>query len=530
MEIGMKDTKKSLLRAFSLLIICALLMQLMGCKSRPSAQLRRQCEGVVEDYFEYIKKAKHDRLSRYIDRDDDPFQQMEDSENTQIFELFEKTLTYEIDESSFDGEDAVFKVYVTVRDGADVARSLNSAPTLTDVQNAIDKISATVSKTIELDLSFNKKLKSYMLDSTEEIYKFIDRQASKIYGKITYTGPDDCKAQVDELIKAFTNFDLTYLEYHTNLDLDDDYEPKYMMDLYRAEMATLQHSYTITSIDEEKAVILLHLEKNDGEEVLEKIVNDEEVISKLLSKYVVEVAEGKDFSTSNDILAYFDFSGIVDDFKTELNNSTKIKIDVSCTITNNGQDGTGFEFERDLDSLFPVPNCLDLVDDSIDDKQYEIYLRASEIAYEAGKMTKEQYDLLVRTFSPYPLSDEEVKTILAKYGYALDSYTDTTKGDMDFESENAMASFDKFDGFESAYEDYMEQVRDLKEQIRSGEIAGKVEGVPLDLWIDASMQDLKIKLYTCVIQDRMISFSIMNPTDQDVEKWKEMLRELKLIA
>lgn len=529
----MNHGRVSKLRILALLIVGTLLLPMAACKGKNNSELRRKCEGAVEDYFEYLKREKNEKLSRYIDPSEDKFQQLDDSEQSKVFLIYQKTITYEIDTVSLDGNDAVVKVYTTVRDATDVNRTLGSAPTVSDVEEAVDKISASINKTLELELTYDKSSERFQLLSSDDIYNMIDKQASKIYDKLTKGEKTDGSDYADEFARALQQFDLKYISSHTDLQIDGDYDTDNQQEFYKIEMNTLQYSYTVNDSSADYTVVTFHFSKKNGEEAFESVMSDKSAICELITPYVQAIVKGEDFDTPRfNIFSYLDVNAICDNFATALNLTSTVNCDVQCKITYNGKNGAKYEFEDDLDDVLPAEDCMDFMPDYSIDEQNEMFLGASKNALEAGLISEKDYNDLVKAFSAYPLSDNQVQDILTKHGLTREQNTVVSDPSMYFSNgEDIMVNIEVCDSFEDAYEKMVEYIEDAKNDFRNGDASGKIEGGPLDLDVFANVNGAEVRIFGCVIQNRVYVLQLLGGrTGEEVNEFEALLEELKLVA
>jgi len=529
----MKTAKKIAFQVMSLFLIFSLVFPLAGCNKKKDAERKHKCEAVVEDYFEYLKRGKNEKLSRCCDPDNDPLQNLDDSQKTLAFLLFQKTVTYEIGEIDLDGDDATVKVYATVRNGSDVQHSLSSKPSLKDLEDTIDKISASVNKTLELELSYDKSGDCYMIDSGEPVFNMIERQVKYIYDYLDYTDYVNSKDEIDDFVAALRNFDLDYLKKHSDIDLDE--YVKEFAPLYKTEMQTVKWSHQIEEQTDEYSIVTFKFEKKDAENAMTPLINDKNTLGQMLAPFAEALVHGKITEDEDNFWKYLDLDAVNIDFARALDTSGTSFYEIKCKITNdpNG-NGSFFNFmdgTDDIEDILPEPIYMEYLEDISEEDQYDIYLVASEMAYAAKLIDADEYAACVKTFSPPKLTVAEAVAVLEKYGMTSND-PDMKKAYLSFEDADGKYSMQIYQGdsFEDAYavvqDDYQSSVQDIK----NGSVNARIEGGPLRLWCRGEIEGNEIEIYGCVIRDKYYLLSYFPQAPEDKERMKALLMDLGLDA
>ena len=156
-------------RVISMMMACSFVLALTSCERR-NPLLKRKCETAVEDYMEYLKQGKNEKLKRYIDPENDRFQKLGETVEDMVFLVFQESIDYEIFGVKADEKEAEVKINISVRSGKEVKDSFAKPPKVDEIRKTVNKISASASQDFVIDLEYDKESKNYRICSSDEIF------------------------------------------------------------------------------------------------------------------------------------------------------------------------------------------------------------------------------------------------------------------------------------------------------------------------------------------------------------------------
>ncbi len=544
----MINTRSLRTRVLSMVMACSFVFALTSCNKQDPA-LKRKCESAVEDYMEFLKQGKNEKLKRYIDPKVDHFQQLGEEVEDYVFLVFQESIEYEIFEVKANEKEAEVKVNISVRSGKEVKDAFASSPKVDEIRNAVDKISASITQDIVIDLEYDKETKNYRICSSEEIFQMVDKQASKLYGfvdKNLESSDDDSgkkqatptpagitanNANFDELMEALVKFDVDYLSKNTNLSMGI-YDPNMYSGFYQAEMKTLTYSSQLQqSSNVNRVSVMLHLEKKSGAAAMSKLMEDDDKLCPVLENYVCMLLKNDKGVSNIELKRHLEMNKLIPEFEALLDSAPTVKLDIPCAITQNSAGELYYEFDGDMSTVMPESDFFHYILNYPIEEHTDAFKKAAQSACNNGRISTGELDDCVRALSPAKYSMLEMNEILLKNDdFESVSYEDDPENALYFQSKDGaiIINIIKMEDLVAA-RNYVHM--ELYTATLDDTVKVKTEGTPFNMTITADVSG-KLQCYgrLFAIQDTYYLFETFDSSTKSKEQMNDIIKDLGLPA
>lgn len=284
--------KKRMTRISAFLMGAVLLIGMTGCSgNKKYKEMKKTAEGVVENYIVFLATGKMDKLSRYCDPDDDPFQDTIDAKTSKsgtkkgkddiypnpeylpFWRAYLSHLKFTFGEFTLKGDDGKLEVNLSLIDAKKALRS-SVEPSSEDILHYLTEADTYIEKPITLSLNCDTDSGTCKIKDTQVLFK-------------------ECKKQFDIVLKELpmknAKLDTLFVDFMDHLlDMDTvfmDSDGFYIgiepsdytysdLPLYRAMTSLYSYEYEFVSGGDESAEFKMTFHKKEEDDALRRFFGD----------------------------------------------------------------------------------------------------------------------------------------------------------------------------------------------------------------------------------------------------------------
>ncbi|MBR5938924.1 MAG: hypothetical protein IKZ90_11770 [Clostridiales bacterium] len=419
--------KKKCVRFLSALMSLSLLLGCSACKSKggKTDEIKRRAEGTVEDYLVYLTRDNTNKLSRYCNSSDDPFQQTEQYFKTEpsymTFTKYLSTLKFNVGDATVDGDIVDVPVKIQYIDADTALAEKTGSMTLPEINEFISDTAVNAKKEIVFRLSFSSD-DSCRIQSTKELHDELYGQY-QTFLKMLPDIKDAVTQKLDFFMDRLKDMDLTYL---TRSDCDfgslNIYEyPMERLPLFKTIMSFMTYEIEIEETTDATASGVLHVKTKNDQPAGERLFNDPQKMIPFIEQYIMVVLDGLTSGTTFvDILNY---ATITKNLREELEKEEMREHDVHFDIKLDDSATDGFTIKADITEIMPSKEPFVSWDYRNSDNVIECYNAAAESLFERKEISEEEYTRVQRTFGKIPFYLDQFDESLKAHGYTLENDT-----------------------------------------------------------------------------------------------------------
>ena len=554
------------LRITSLVMSVILLIGGTGCSNSKKKReaMKNKAEGVVENYLVYLSKGMNDKLSRYCDPKDDPFQSEvsfteEDAGNEksaspeilqELWNIYLSKLTFKIGEFELDGDEGKLDVSVNL---IDVKKNLRSSinPSTDDIIRYMSEADEYTKRKITFSLDCDTDNETCMINNTKQLYKEVNKQFDILVDLLPKRNKkldQDLRAFMDHVIE----FDTDYLQsdgfelFAGNLDEYDHYS----MCIYKEIMSFITYDVRYTDVEERKARFNMTIHTKDDVEAFTAFWEDANNLGPMVEKLVIYGNHApKDFTGLEDL---FPMEPLAPGFHDIMEKCQDKTIEVEGYIQLDDSVPNGFRVVASFSDVFPRKSYSEYMPDSTDDYNQTMYRAAADSLLQKGDLTEKEYERWARIFNGSDINSRKFDDVLKAHGFT-DGKIGNSREFKDYTKDGRITTETKT--CQSADEPLyvgLQELSDIDTKLGSGELTGEWTGG----WVfyefrgqvkisdpnpkggvtkkgDPTQKDNsanKKEYYECYVATayNAFFFRVEDATDADVEEIHQILTELGL--
>ena len=531
-------------RSISFLMTLVMLLSILGStcacsknSSKKNEKLKKDAQGIVENYLVYLSSGRTEKLSRYTDSENDPFQNQEFSMSQEevLWDALIKQLTFEFGDTEIDDDEATVAVTIGLPDGKKIAGKSKDSPfTYTSATTLVSESEKYIYADIEIPVSLEDD--KAVISSTEELYEQGLEQFSTICDAIP-EGDEDMKSKVEEFMQALHDMNIPYLYQHSSIPHLDDYDPV-AEGITEAcnSFLTYEIEYVVLN-NQNSADFIVHAHCKNSEKAAQNFFSDPVNLAPAFCDAFDAMAGGTvDFE--KEYYEYININDLVPGFIDELENTPDIDVDIPVTITVDGKDPSSYTIEGIFTEIMPPFDPLDYSDEIDEEGEILCYQTSIELLYANGRIDDNEYAMCRRALGVYSFDEAAFRDVMAKYGFTQD-----TTQPLDNLYENGQFFQVNLDNRDRIIDSALENgdvLRDTQAMIEEGVASGEVSGGWFDFeFIGSSTEDYifiegddgaehTVYLRSLVINEYILAFMILDYTDEDIEMTKTIIHDLGL--
>ena len=517
----------------SVMLLLSMTFCVAGCsdKKKKEEQIKKQCFGAVEDYLILLQKGKFEKLSKYCDPDDDPFQDEDAfSGNAEVWQTLLSLMTFEIGEVTLDGDTAEVPVTVILPDAKKIEPSGNKTLTFYAAAEALADVKKTVKTEVTIPLDIDEDKEKATISSTEELFEAIKEQYDIIEEAVP-TGNALFSDKLGLFMEHFISMDTDYLFHYSNISGLENYQQEYHK-LYTAITSFITYeTEEVEIVDEYTANLVLHVHCKDMKKAEDAFFTDMEKLAPMIKRFLTAMIHYDFDSINNDQL---DLDAIIPGFKAELEAADDINVDIDCTVWLDPNDPENFTIGANFERIMPIFDPWEYWRDLTDEDALDLYRYAYEQLHDDGVITDKEYHACYLAMEDIGFDPSSIGPVLEKYGFVKNTGTGIIYANPDIPGFSIVIT-DKGGPMEPVTQN-MNLLRDITEEVMEGSVVGKPEGGCFDFEIRGLVSDPSVDgtgqrdayMRSFAVYQYQFQIRIYNCTDELVEMSHQILSELGL--
>ena len=501
-----------------------------GCKPKKknNEKLIKKCTSKVDDYMMYLTKGKIEKLSKYIDPEEDPLQHLDSlpSSEKELSLAYISLLEYSIRETTIEDETTTVIMTLTYPSAEEFADKYPEPENLQTLLKDLRSFDETDEIDVEIILSCDEEEETCQLIDTTTVNDVVSEQVEIIKDLI----PDNsqlAKKDIERFMNALIPFNIDYIEEHSSA-LDSFYCADEFMPLYTAQTSLWIYEIECGPIENEDEVsFTLHMHIKDREAVKEYFTTPEN-LAPVCYSFFSALVDPVPYTDPDD---HLDVQSLVPGFKSYLEKAPTVDIDLQGILQYDEKDHSDFYIIINMEDVLPYDNPFEFTGDLTEEQVQEVYRAGYKTMYEDGKLTDEQYQEFQRALGETDFDRENTISILEEHGFTTSDkeYFDDMNSYVHDNRTTIMLSEDdmRLDAFTEMYLIWASIYDDLDNDRE--QFDGKLSGDCLDLIfegemkIDAEKEPAYFRLF--VVDSRIFMILMPDPTDEKMELVNKILEE-----
>lgn len=542
--------KKGMTRISAFLMSAVLLVGTAGCSgNKKTKEMKKTAEGVVENYIVFLSTGKLDKLSRYCDPEDDPFQdvlQLNGDKNSKsdddskddiyptpeylpFWQAYLSHLKFTFGDFTLDGDEGKLDVSL---DLIDAKKSLRSSvePSSEDILHYLQEADTYINKPITLTLDCDTDSGTCKIKDTKVLFKECKKQFDIVLKELPMTNAKldtlfrEFMAHVIDMDMDYLNSDGFYLGFETSEYSYSD------LPLYRAmtELYSYEYEFVAGSDDWAEFKMTVHKKKEDEALLLflASPVNWAPTYKKML-KYALEAPVG--FNGLENLWPLEEMAPELTEFMR--NRAEDKDYIVRGEIRLDPHVSLGYRINGDFEDVFPAIIRSEYLGPSSDPQFInDSYKEAMQQLLSDLEISQQEYDRLYRMLDS-GLTDTHYSEVMEKHGY-----TESKKNRDGFNnfSKDSRITFEivKEDSVNGALIDGLQDYTEIEEAIADGRYTGNLSGGWMSYEFRGqkpegdAMKDAYRRFI--IFSNHTLKITVTDCTDADVDEINTILSELGL--
>ena len=536
-----KNTRiiSAVLSAALLLGSCAL--SSCGKKIKNYDEKKKSSEAAVEDYFIYLSKGKYDKLSRYTDKEYDPFQNLDglvDPSQLELWNAYLSKIKYEITDFFIveDMDDATdVDVQLKIIDAKKLLSKNSSFGSISEICDAVSDCDTYKKVDTTIELTCIKDGKRCTIDNTQVLFDKIKSEVDLLAA----AAPDKSSSFencLNEFMQKLVAMDMKYLnsrDFSTGMYDLEDYD-QFFHGFYQTMASYITYQIELTSISDTDAGFVIHISKKDEDQAFKDFFDDPVNVSPLLEDMLNIIVYTDPSMTDLDNMDLLQFDKLLPGFKNVLESENTITLDVKGVIKLGDSYEHGYRLDGDFSEVFPLADIEEYLDDKDDEYGYAAYRAAIQTLHDDGRITDKDYERLMRTFGEATHDLDHLDQVMIAHGYTADlkknGLSDSVKYTKDKIRVEVITGSD-YDPTSCLYEG-MDMMEDLYDEIEDESLEGDVTGGGVFAEFRGQYLDdaepVEVYYVHSAAREYIIAFMAEDVKDKDIEDIQAILQELNL--